>query len=136
MAAEAAHAPPPDAEASSASADVVPDEAKVAMRFRASMSPFLDALRGGLASLTALRDETKALLRKLAVWLGEDASTANPDTFLRTCAELIDVAIAVAPPPPDPDDDEQADPGGGSDGARLARGRASQLEAVEHMMDT
>ena len=76
------------------------------MRFRSAMTPFLAALRGGLDELTRLRDETKALLRQLATWLGEDANLANPDTFLKACADLIDVAVASAPVPTEDDDDE------------------------------
>ena len=64
------------------------------------MEPFLAEVHRRLDELTSQRDETRELLRKLAVWLGENAADANPDALLKACAELIDAAVAALPAPP------------------------------------
>lgn len=75
------------------------DQERVGLRFRATMAPFHTEMRRGLDALTARRDETRALLQKLAVWLGENPNEASPDALLKTCSELVETASAAAPPP-------------------------------------
>ena len=80
------------------------EEQVVAARFRQAISPFYAEIQHGLEELTLTRDETKALLRRLASWLGEDPAKADADAILKACADLVDVAKACAPPPVDEDD--------------------------------
>ena len=83
------------------------EEAMLMRRFRGAMAPFHTSVEAGLQALEARRDETRALLRQLAEWLGEDPNSANPDAILRQCADLVDTALAnaAAAPTPEGDDD-------------------------------
>jgi hypothetical protein len=103
---ELALCPLPDIEADVAAeaAEVLPaqstptnEQQLVARRFRTAMAPFYTEMQHGLETLTASRDETRALLRKLTAWLGEDPAKTNPDVLLKTCADLVDTAIRSAP---------------------------------------
>ena len=87
-----ASAPPPKRDGGEPSEE----ERQVALRFRSAMAPFHTDMRRGLDALTAHRDETKTLLKRLAAWLGEDPNRANPNSILKVCADLIDTAIACA----------------------------------------
>ena len=99
-----------------------PDEQQLALRFRWVMEPFLIEMRSGLTELTTRRAETSALLRKLAVWLGEDPAQANPDAMLTACAELVDTATAMAIRP---------DPVAGSESARAESATQDVAEPEE-----
>lgn len=77
------------------------EEQQIAQRFRAAMAPFHVEMRDGLDGLTTHRDETRALLKRLASWLGEDPNQANPDQILKVCADLVDTALKCAPVPTD-----------------------------------
>ena len=99
-----------------------PDEQQLALRFRWVMEPFLAEMRSGLVELTTRRAETSALLRKLAVWLGEDPAQANPDAMLTACAELVDTATAMAFRP---------DPVAGPESAREESARQEVAEPAE-----
>ena len=79
------------------------DEHVAAVRFRAAMAPFHAEMRTGLDELTARRDETRTLLKRLAGWLGEDPNQANPDAILKVCADLVDTATACAAVPAEDD---------------------------------
>ena len=63
-------------------------EQLVGQRFRLAMGGFHEEMQQRLASLTAQQDETKGLLRKLAIFFGEDPNQTNPDAILRSCAEM------------------------------------------------
>ena len=81
------------------------EEAMLMRRFRRAMAPFHTSIEAGLQALEARRDETRALLRQLAEWLGEDPNSANPDAILRQCADLVDTALANAAAPEDAPED-------------------------------
>ena len=80
------------------------EEHRVAVRFRSAMAPFHSDMRRGLDELTAHRDETRALLKRLAGWLGEDPNQANPDAILKVCADFIDTAIGCGTVPEESDE--------------------------------
>ena len=80
------------------------EEQQIATRFRTAMAQFHTDMRTGLGELTAHRDETRALLKSLAAWLGEDPNQANPDHILKVCADLVDTALACAPVPEEEDE--------------------------------
>ena len=58
-------------------------------RFSA-MEGFHQSSQQGLEALTAQQEDTKALLRKLANFFGEDPNVAKPDMILGRVADLLD----------------------------------------------
>jgi len=67
------------------------DEAELmSRRFRRAMEGFHQSSQQGLEALTAQQEDTKALLRKLANFFGEDPNVAKPDMILGRVADLLD----------------------------------------------
>jgi|TARA_B100000768_G_scaffold130579_1_gene121200 hypothetical protein len=54
------------------------------------MEGFHQSSQQGLEALTAQQEDTKALLRKLANFFGEDPNVAKPDMILGRVADLLD----------------------------------------------
>ena len=55
-----------------------------------AMEGFHQSSQQGLEALTAQQEDTKALLRKLANFFGEDPNVAKPDMILGRVADLLD----------------------------------------------
>ena len=54
------------------------------------MEGFHQSSQQGLEALTAQQEDTKALLRKLANFFGEDPNVAKSDMILGRVADLLD----------------------------------------------
>lgn len=66
-----------------------PDPELMARRFRRAVGGFHQQVQQGLDALTAQQEDSKALLRKLANFFGEDPNVAKPDMIIGRVADVL-----------------------------------------------